>query len=277
MGEIYKAEFLQANFSPPMGTPVEEWIVFCLTNRVPPESDGLGNEHRFGCLYHAGEESYEIQDQHLMLQTYLLVALAKYTSDTQWRHCQWTWRCSHLSAGEQHYQQQCWFGCEWLGLTKWMWCFIALCQVECGWSEKEQIHSITALSYGGHCSCWWTTSEGADWHRFTGRLYVINACRTASCSAYHWRNHWSSSWWSKGSRSKINFGTKVWFQYKGVDYVQAKTCWKCTKCCWAAQIWSRLESSVSNWRVETLDSTGYVHFWVNKCKQQVKETSQGRI
>jgi len=78
--------------------------------------------------------------------------------------------------------------------------------------------------------------------------------------------------------------------------VQAKTCWKRTKCCWAAQIRSRLESSVSNWwyrqlwrgiqhlessvsnwRGETLDSTGYVRFWVNKCKQQVKETSQGRI
>jgi len=59
--------------------------------------------------------------------------------------------------------------------------------------------------------------------------------------------------------------------------VQAKTCWKHTKCCWAAQIRSRLESSVSNWRGETLDSTGYVHFWVNKCKQQVKETSQGHI
>jgi len=28
--------------------------------------------------------------------------------------------------------------------------------------------------------------------------------------------------------------------------VQATTCWKCTKCCWAAQIRSRLESSVSN-------------------------------
>jgi len=78
--------------------------------------------------------------------------------------------------------------------------------------------------------------------------------------------------------------------------VQAKTCWKRTKCCWAAQIRSRLESSVSNlryrqlwrgiqhlessvsnWRGKILDSTGYVRFWVNKCKQQVKETSQGCI
>jgi len=32
-----------------------------------------------------------------------------------------------------------------------------------------------------------------------------------------------------------------------VAFVQAKTCWKCTKCCWAAQIRSRLESSMSNW------------------------------
>ena len=80
MREIYKAEFLRAGFSPPVGTPVEERIVFWLTNGVPPARDGLGNEHRFGCLYRAGEESYEIRDHHLMLRTSLPVTLAEYIS-----------------------------------------------------------------------------------------------------------------------------------------------------------------------------------------------------
>ena len=50
-----------------MGTPVAERIVLYLTDGVLPDGIGLGNEHRFQCLYHAGEEAYEIRDQHLML------------------------------------------------------------------------------------------------------------------------------------------------------------------------------------------------------------------
>jgi len=63
----YRAKFMRADFSPPMGTPVAEQIVLCLTDGVLPDGIGLGNEHRFQCLYHAGEEAYEIRDQHLML------------------------------------------------------------------------------------------------------------------------------------------------------------------------------------------------------------------
>ena len=77
--EIYRAEFMRADFSP-MGTPVEERVVFCLTNGIPPAEDGLGNEHHFQCLYRAGEESYEIRDQHLMLRMYLPVTLAEYAN-----------------------------------------------------------------------------------------------------------------------------------------------------------------------------------------------------
>jgi len=41
-----------------------------------------------------------------------------------------------------------------------------------------------------------------------------------------------------------------------VVLVQAKTCWKHTKCCWAAPIRSRLESSVINFDI---DSCGEVY------------------
>jgi len=56
----YRAEFMRADFSPPMGTPVAEQIVLCLTDGVPPDGIGLGNEYRFQCLYRTGEEAYEI-------------------------------------------------------------------------------------------------------------------------------------------------------------------------------------------------------------------------
>jgi len=70
---------MRADFSPPMGTPVAERIVLCLTDGVPPDEMGFGNEYRFQCLYRAGEEAYEIRDQHLMLRTYLTIDLAEYS------------------------------------------------------------------------------------------------------------------------------------------------------------------------------------------------------
>ena len=75
----YRTEFMRADFSPSMGTPVAERIVLCLTNGVPSNGIGLGNEYHFQCLYHAGEESYKIRDQHLMLRTYLSTDLTEYS------------------------------------------------------------------------------------------------------------------------------------------------------------------------------------------------------
>ena len=76
--EVYHAELLCTDFTPPMETPVEDRVVFCLANRVPPAEDGLGNERRFCCIYRLGEGSYEIRDHHLLLCTYLPVALTEH-------------------------------------------------------------------------------------------------------------------------------------------------------------------------------------------------------
>ena len=76
--EVYHAELLRTDFTPPMETPVEDRVVFCLANGVPPAEDGLGNERRFRCIYRLGEGSYEIRDHHLLLRTYLPVALTEH-------------------------------------------------------------------------------------------------------------------------------------------------------------------------------------------------------
>ena len=76
--EVYRAELLRTNFTFPMETLVEDRIVFCLANGVPPAKNVLGNEHHFHCVYQLGEGSYENRDHHLLLHTYLPVALTEH-------------------------------------------------------------------------------------------------------------------------------------------------------------------------------------------------------
>ena len=75
---MYWAELLRTDFTPPIDTPVEDRVVFCLANGVPPAEDGPGNERRFRCVYRLGEGSYKIRDHHLLLHTYLPVTLTEY-------------------------------------------------------------------------------------------------------------------------------------------------------------------------------------------------------
>ncbi|KIM50313.1 hypothetical protein SCLCIDRAFT_12358 [Scleroderma citrinum Foug A] len=51
----YRTDFMRADFSPPMGTPVAEWVILCLTDGVLSDGIGLENEYHFQCLYCAGE------------------------------------------------------------------------------------------------------------------------------------------------------------------------------------------------------------------------------
>ena len=248
MREICNAEFLWADFSPPMGTPVEERVVFCLNLGVPVVEDGLGNEHRFQCLYCAGEESYEIRDQHLMLRTYLPVTLvenARFNVSTWYRR-----QLGHGTHNEDIVDEldddfvrqlenstinnSADLEASDLGSPRE--CDVSLHHIELNAIEKAK---------SGHSGYTALQCNAAVTHDFTCTIphpvvvtvHVDGQPARALIDTGSLADFMSLTLTEQlrvkrlplekpltiqlavqGSRSKVNFGTKVWFQYQGIDY-----------------------------------------------------------
>ncbi|KIM51986.1 hypothetical protein SCLCIDRAFT_33007 [Scleroderma citrinum Foug A] len=248
MHEIWNAEFLWADFSPPMGTPVEERVVFCLNLGVPVVEDGLGNEHRFQCLYHAGEESYEIRDQHLMLRTYLLVTLAenaRFNVSTWYRR-----RLDHGTHNEDIVDElNDDFVCqlenstinnsvdlETSDLGSPRGCDVSLHHIELNAIEKAR------SGHSGYTALRCNAAVTHDFmrtipHPVVVTVHVDGQPARALIDTGSLANFMSLMLTEQlrvkrlplekpstiqlavqGSRSKVNFGTKVQFQYQGIDY-----------------------------------------------------------